>query len=138
MNNTAILYPIAMQLLLIALVGVLTVTMRRKGALAGEIRISRFKVMNLEGIDAKYVTPGNSYNNQFQMPMLFIAFVLFALQLQLVDSFFIYASWAFVALRYAHAYVHLTYNNVIHRLLCFAGGVLVVFICWGRLIILAT
>jgi hypothetical protein len=138
MNNTAILYPIAMQLLLIALIGLLTVTMRRKGALAGEIRLSRFKVMNLEGIEAKYVIPGNSYNNQFQIPMLFIAFVLFALQFQLVDTFFVYASWFFVALRYAHAYVHLTYNNVIHRLLCFASGVLVLFTCWGLLIILGT
>jgi len=135
MNNTAIIYPIAMQLVLIAFVALLTVTRRRKGALAGDIKIKRFKAMNLEGIDDKYVTPGNSYNNQFQMPMLFIAFVLFALQLEVVDSFYVYASWAFVALRYAHAYIHLTYNNVIHRLLCFGSGVLVLFICWTRLII---
>lgn len=138
MNSTIILYPIAMQLILIAFTALLTVTVRRKGALAGEIKVSRFKTMNLEGIEAKYVTPGNSYNNQFQMPMLFMSFVLFALQLQLVDAFFIYASWAFVALRYLHAYIHLTYNNVIHRLLCFASGVLIIFICWGRLIFLAS
>jgi len=138
MNNAAILYPIAMQLVLIAIVAFLTVMMRRKGAFAGDIKVSRFKTMNLEGIDEKYVTPGNSYNNQFQMPMLFIIFVLFALQLEQVDTFFICASWAFVALRYAHAYIHLTYNNVIHRLMCFGSGVLILFVCWARLIITAS
>ena len=98
----------------------------------------QFKAMDLAGLEEKYVTPGNSYNNQFQMPRLFMMFVLFALQLELVDTFFILASYLFVALRYVHAYIHLTYNNVLHRLLCFTTSSLILFVCWGRLVILAS
>ena len=138
MNSTQILYPIAMQLLLILITALLTITRRRNGALSGDIKIDQFKAMNLAGLEDKYITPGNSYNNQFQMPMLFMMFVLFTLQLQLVDMFFMVASWIFVGLRYAHAYIHLTYNHVMHRLLCFATSSLILFVCWSRLILLAS
>jgi len=138
MSVTLILYPIALQLLLILLVALLTVTRRRSGALAGEIKIGRFKAMNLDGIKDKYVTPGNSYNNQFQLPMLMLLYILFSLQLQLVDTFAISACWLFVLLRYVHAFIHLTYNNVIHRLLAFMSGAIVLFVGWGRLLWLAT
>jgi len=138
MNANLILYPIALQLFLIVGVALLTVTRRRRGALAGDIKVGRFRAMNLDGIKDEYVTPGNSYNNQFQLPMLMLLFILFSLQLQLVDTFAIAACWLFVLLRYIHAYIHLTYNNVIHRLLAFMSGAAILFLAWGRLLWLAT
>jgi len=137
MQQSLILYPIAAQLVLILIAAVLTVTRRRRGAMLGEIKVSRFKTMDLEGIDPKYVTPGNCFNNQFQLPMVFILFILFALQLNLVDGFFVIAAWAFIVLRYLHAYIHLTYNHVLHRLGAFMAGAIVLYICWGRLLWLA-
>lgn len=137
MNPNSILLPLAAQLVLIMLTAILTVSRRRRGALDGDIKMSKFKGMNLHGIDNKYLTPGNSFNNQFQLPMLFIMFILFALQLQLVDGLFIFACWVFVALRYVHAAIHLSYNNVIHRLLAFTAGAIVLFASWARLLWLA-
>jgi len=134
MEQQSILYPIIALLALILMTAVLTVTRRMAGVKAGEIKASRFKTMDLAGVDAKYTTAGNAFNNQFQLPMLFILFVLFALQLNIVDSFFIIASWVFVALRYVHAYIHITYNHVLHRLGAFMAGAIVLYICWGRLL----
>lgn len=137
MNTNDILLPVAAQLLLIAITAILTVLTRRRAALAGKIKFNRFKTMDLSGIEDKYVTPGNNYNNQFQIPMLFLAFVLFAMQLQLIDTFFVAASWAFVVTRYCHTLIHLTTNHVVHRLLSFALGLVIIFTCWFRLIWLA-
>ncbi len=137
MNANAILLPVAAQLILMVITAILTVNARRRGALAGDIKMSTFRGMNLQGVDDKYVTPGNSFNNQFQLPVVFMLFTLFALQLELVDSLFIIGCWVFVALRYIHAVIHLTYNNVMHRLIAFASGAIVLFACWARLIWLA-
>lgn len=137
MESNAILLPVAGQLLLILITALLTVTTRRRAAVEGKIKLSRFKAMDLSGLDAKYLTPGNNYNNQFQIPMLFLAFVLFALQLNLVDQFFVIASWLFVASRYLHAFIHITYNHVVHRLGAFALGVILMTVCWTRLFWLA-
>jgi len=63
--------------------------------------------------------------------------ILFALQLNIIDDFFIIASWIFVALRYVHAYIHLTYNHVLDRLGAFMAGAVVLYICWGRLLCIA-
>jgi len=134
MEQQSILYPIAAQLLLILIAAVLTVTRRMAGVKAGDIKASRFKTMDVADLDPKYVTPSNCFNNQFQLPMVFILFILFALQLNIIDDFFIIASWIFVALRYVHAYIHLTYNHVLHRLGAFMAGAVVLYICWGRLL----
>ncbi|MBA3810530.1 MAG: hypothetical protein H0X27_02580, partial [Caulobacteraceae bacterium] len=43
----------------------------------------------------------------------------------------LYMAWAYVALRAVHSAVHLTYNNVIHRLSAFALSSVVLGALWG-------
>jgi hypothetical protein len=35
-------------------------------------------------------------------------------------TYFVFGAWLYVALRVAHSLIHLTYNNVMHRLIAFA------------------
>src|SRR5579871_4409435 len=45
---------------------------------------------------------GNSYNNQFQLPVLFYAVVILAYVLRKTDLLFVILSWLFVATRLVH------------------------------------
>jgi hypothetical protein len=41
-------------------------------------------------------------------------------------------AWVFVASRYAHSFIHLSYNNVLHRFAAFAIGLLILLAMWVR------
>ena len=48
----------------------------------------------------------NCFHNQLELPMLFYVLVAFILITRTNDILFVLLAWAFVAARYAHAYVH--------------------------------
>ncbi len=73
---------------------------------------------------------GNSYNNQFQLPVLFYVVSILAYMLRKADLLFIVLSWAFVATRAAHAYIHVTSNHVSRRFNAFATGFAVLVVMW--------
>lgn len=43
-------------------------------------------------------------------------------------------AWLYVALRAAHSVVHLSYNNVYHRLAVYAASTVVLLVLWVRLV----
>lgn len=73
---------------------------------------------------------GNSFNNQFQLPVLFYVLVAIALPLRHADLVFVLLSWVFVVTRFAHAGVFITSNNVKRRFYAWFAGVLVLMAMW--------
>lgn len=73
---------------------------------------------------------GNSFNNQFQLPALFYVAVILAYVLRAADLLFVTLSWAFVATRLLHAYIHVTSNRVSRRFYAFAAGFAVLVVMW--------
>lgn len=74
---------------------------------------------------------GNAYSNNLELPLLFYALVAFAMMTKKDDLVFVVMSWLFVASRYAHAYVHITSNNVPMRFNMFGAGVVILGLMWG-------
>jgi hypothetical protein len=72
----------------------------------------------------------NCFRNQFEVPVLFFALVALALPLRKADLVFVLASWLFVVLRFAHAGVFVTSNNVPRRGLIWLAGALVLAAMW--------
>ena len=72
----------------------------------------------------------NSFDNQFQLPVLFYVVALLALMLGGVTWLETVAAGLFVALRYAHAYVHVTTNRVHRRFAIYTAGLAVLAILW--------
>ena len=72
----------------------------------------------------------NAFLNQFEMPVLFYALTILALFTQTADLWFVVPAWIFVALRLAHAYVHVTSNRVPRRALFFLAGAAVLCVMW--------
>jgi hypothetical protein len=69
----------------------------------------------------------NCFHNQLELPMLFYVLVAFILVTRTNDILFVLLAWAFVAARYAHAYVHTGSNDLdLRSKAMFVGGVILI------------
>ncbi len=72
----------------------------------------------------------NSYQNQFELPVLFYALVALALITRKADMLFVVMAWMFVTSRLVHAAIHVTTNKLSHRFMAFVVGVLIMAAMW--------
>lgn len=77
----------------------------------------------------------NSFDNQFQLPVLFFVGVLLALHLGVVGWLAVILAWAFVVLRYVHAAIHVTTNQLTQRFALYTAGLAVLVIFWLWLVL---
>ena len=75
----------------------------------------------------------DNYHNQMESPLLFYVVILLTLMLMIQDYVIVALAWIFVASRYLHALIHITYNRVLHRFSVFVFSSLVLFAIWFRL-----
>ena len=101
----------------------------------GEMKISYFRLMSGEALPENVAKTTRSFNNQFEVPILF--YVVCSLYIFWgVNSYFALTNaWLFVALRIVHSYIHLTYNHVLHRMLAFWFSLLCVMALWINLLL---
>jgi hypothetical protein len=128
MNQTAIFWPMLAQVLLVYLVyGVMA--RRRYGAIrSGEARVGQYKVRTTE--PASSVTVANNLINQFELPVLFYVLCLTLHVTNGVNYLTLALMWIFVISRYAHAWVHLTSNNLRLRSRAFYVGAVILLLAW--------
>ena len=74
----------------------------------------------------------DNVNNQFQLPVLFYLACVVGI-LADGDAILLQLGWAFVATRFVHALIQWTYNRVVHRVLAYAFGALILWAMWGRI-----
>lgn len=77
----------------------------------------------------------NSFDNQFQLPVLFYVATLLLLWSGGVSWFELALAWLFVALRYGHAAVHVTTNRVYRRFFIYTAGLVVLGLLWLWLVV---
>lgn len=100
---------------------------RRKAKIREKVvRTSHFRAY-LGDSDEELVIIQNHFSNQFQIPMVFLFACLLSLSLRSLNEITIGLSCLFVLSRFIHSYIHLTYNNVLHRAIAYFVGVIVVF-----------
>ncbi|WP_306520533.1 MAPEG family protein [Rheinheimera sp.] len=121
------------QVLLISVVMVIMGRRRFAAARNKEIHHSAFRTMDLAGANESVITASRNFDNQFQMPMLFIFAVLFTLHFGLADLVFVLLATLFVALRLLHTVVHITSNHVRMRFNLFLLSCVVLWSFWIRL-----
>lgn len=127
MNQTAIFWPmIAQALLTFIIYGLLSV--RRRRAVSAGARWRQFKVRTEEPPSS--ASAANNLMNQFEMPVLFYAICLALFVTSGTSYLTVTLAWVFVALRYVHAFVHVTSNDLRFRSGAFALGYLVMAVLW--------
>jgi hypothetical protein len=79
--------------------------------------------------------PGGLRNPNFadllEMPVLFYTICLMLYVTSRVDVNFLTLAWVYVALRALHSAVHLSYDNMRHRMVLFALSNFAVFAMWA-------
>jgi hypothetical protein len=73
---------------------------------------------------------GYSFQNQFELPVLFYVLTILALISKHADVLFVALSWVFVLTRLVHAFIHCTSNDLRARGRSFGIGMVVLAIMW--------
>jgi len=75
--------------------------------------------------------PNRNYMNLLEVPTLFYAACLALFVTSGVDGLSLALAWTYVAGRTLHSLVHVTYNNVMHRLILFAVSNFILMALWA-------
>jgi len=131
MPQDAIFMPMGALALLTFLVLILIPLRRFRAGFAGQIVRDDFKYGESAKVPGHVSIPNRNYMNLLEMPVLFYVICLMLHVSGRVDTVFLDLAWVYVGLRVLHSLVHITYNNIIHRLTLFALSNFVVTAMWG-------
>lgn len=134
LNAKLLVLAIAAQVLLTMAILVLMGRERVPRVMSGEIRMADIAVERT-AYPLKARLLSNSFDNQFQLPVLFYVAALLALFSTAVSWVEIVLAWLFVALRYAHAIIHVTSNYLYHRFALYTAGLAVLALLWLWLVL---
>lgn len=125
--------PMAAYVFYIFLLGLLNFLTRRSYATRKKVRLSFFKTYQGEAPERVLVV-GNHFNNQFQVPMLFLITCLATHIFQATSTLTVSLAWLFIGLRIVHSFIHLTSNDVLKRAFVFFLGNLVILALWVQIL----
>lgn len=120
MQNPAILFPIFALASWTALVLLLVPLYRFRAVRRREIVSADFKYGESAKVPAYVSIPNRDYMNLLELPLLFYVVCLMLYVTNGGSDLALALAWTFVGLRVVHSLIHLSYNNVIHRLGAFA------------------
>lgn len=127
------LYPLFAMVLVTFVVAIHLFRLRVKAVKSGQIRLSQFR-LNSGDMPDNVAQAARNYTNLFEVPMLFYTAGAIAIALGIQVPAMVIIAWIFVLARIAHSWIHLTSNNVIHRLRAYMLGNICVLVIWGILV----
>jgi hypothetical protein len=97
---------------------------------AGQVRAADFAFGESQQVPDHVTIPNRAYMNLLELPVLFyVAGVMYFVTAK-VDVLVLAIAWIYVTLRFVHSAIHMTYNNVMHRLIPFAASNVVLLAFW--------
>ncbi|MBB4239439.1 MULTISPECIES: MAPEG family protein [Rhizobium] len=133
MTGYEIFWPMMAHAVLVFILYALLGWRRRALVKAGRIQLAQFRENHTADEPAESLVVRNSLANQFELPLLFHVgcIVLYTAQADNLPA--VILAWIFVATRYAHAFVHVTSNDLRYRSPLFALGFAALVCMWGWL-----
>lgn len=132
------LYPLFAMVVLTFVVMLITVRTRIAAVRAGEMKASYFQTMSGSEASEAVAKTTRQFNNLFETPTLLYAAGAVYLALGLESSLTVTLAWLFVLARVAHAWIHIGYNKVMHRLAAFAFANGCILAMWINLVLEAS
>jgi hypothetical protein len=120
MPQTLIFWPVLALVALTFVVLTLIPFHRFRSGFEGKTTAEDFRFGESARVPGAVSIPNRNYMNLLEMPALFYLACTLLYLLHAVDTAALALAWTYVALRVAHSLIHLTYNNVYHRLTIFA------------------
>jgi hypothetical protein len=121
--------------LLTSVVGLVAAWARFVGVRSGEVKYGYFKLMQGQEVPDRVTVTTRCFNNMFEVPVLFYVACALYISLGVEGLPGIVFAWLFVALRCAQAFVHLTTNHFLHRMLAFWTSFICVLLLWVNLVL---
>jgi hypothetical protein len=134
MQSQDILFPVC-GLILLTLIVQVTLVRGRVGAIK-RARVNPQAIADSARFDEVMKGLENisdNFENLFEMPVLFYVATVLVFTLQLTDSFYVFAGWAFVILRCLHSWIHCSYNKIMHRAYAYFLSSIILWIMWARI-----
>jgi hypothetical protein len=131
MPHQLILLPLGALALLTFLVLIFIPFRRFRAAFAGQVDPGDFRYGESPRVPGEVSIPNRNYMNLLELPVLFYAIcVIDYIASPTVSALTLTLAWIYVGLRAIHSLIHLTYNNVMHRLAAFALSNFVLLAMW--------
>ena len=131
MPQTLILWPMCALVAWTFVVLTLIPLRRFRAGFAGQITAGDFAFGESARVPGHVSIPNRNYMNLLEMPVLFYLACIVLYMTGSATALTLALAWIYVGLRLLHSLIHLTYNNVYHRLTVFALSNVFVLALWG-------
>ncbi|WP_151703398.1 MAPEG family protein [Nitrincola alkalilacustris] len=127
MNSSNIFWPVLALVFLTLIMYIVLGARRAKAVKAGKVNRQQAALDNKVWPE-DVIQVSNNITNQFEAPTLFYVLSLVLYTINAAGTVAVTLAWLFVLSRYAHAYVHVSSNNIPMRLGLFLFGYLVLLV----------
>ncbi|GAB2867697.1 MAPEG family protein [Pseudoduganella ginsengisoli] len=103
---------------------------RVRAGVRRQIQANDFKYGESPAVPPEVCIPNRNYMNLLEAPVLFYVACIVLFATAGATHATVALAWLYVALRIVHSLIHLTYNDVMHRLSAFASSNVVLAIMW--------
>jgi hypothetical protein len=129
-------YPLFGMVALTTFVFALNLVLRIWSAATGKVNPRHFKLYNTDCEVPEFLEAGTRHMaNLFETPVLFYVAGVLTIVRHAENALIVNLAWGYVGLRALHAFIHMTYNHVIHRMLTFLVSFLVLVFMWVHLLL---
>ena len=104
---------------------------RFRAGFAGKVTADDLKYGESDNVPGQVSIPNQAMMHLLELPVLFYVVCLMFFVTNRVDMTVVEVAWVYVGLRLAQTLIHITYNNVLHRLTMFATSNFVLLGLWG-------
>jgi hypothetical protein len=120
MTKFDLFYPAVLHMIFTLIIYAAVLVQRNLSVLKKKVSI-KYYVNYTDGTATKEViTWGRHLSNQFELPILFYAAVIMHTMVGGVQALTVILAWGFLVARIIHSMIHMSYNNVVHRMAAFA------------------
>lgn len=133
--NQLLLYPMAFYMFYTFILAVFNFRVRVRVVKSREIPLHFFKAYQGENLPESVQVMGRHYDNQFQVPLLFLISCLAVMQAEANSLLLTLLAWGFVISRIIHSLIHLGSNSIRPRMLAYTTGWLILLAMWVVLLL---
>ena len=130
MTSYPLVYPMFAMVLLTATVLVIMFRSRMRAIRERKLSSAFYRTFQGEAEPDYAVKPARHFTNLFEAPTLFYAACLAALATQSSGPAILALAWAYVALRVAHAWIHIGRNRLRHRIPVYGTSWAILLALW--------
>lgn len=136
-TSVLLIYPMCAMVFLSVVVLLVMFRRRVNAVLTGQTKMVHYKTFSVGQVPEEAIQAARHFSNLFEIPVLFYAACIVGMILPVQGMTFVVLAWLFVAARVVHAFIHLSYNKVYHRMSAFFTSVILSVAMWVMILFTA-